>query len=49
VQLTSDGLPYYVKSVRDAFEGQVDYAQLVKVYGDPAARRAPPLLPGQVH
>jgi IS1 family transposase len=35
VQLTSDGLPYYVKSVRDAFRGEVDYAQLVKVYGDP--------------
>jgi IS1 family transposase len=35
VQLTSDGLPFYVKSVRDAFKGQVDYAQLVKVYGDP--------------
>jgi len=35
VQLTSDGLPYYVKSVRDAFKGEVDYAQLVKVYGDP--------------
>jgi IS1 family transposase len=36
VQLTSDGLPYYVKSVRDAFEGEVDYAQLVKVYGEPS-------------
>ena len=35
VQLTSDGLPFYVKSVRDAFKGEVDYAQLVKVYGDP--------------
>lgn len=35
VQLTSDGLPYYVKSVRDAFRGEVDFAQLVKVYGDP--------------
>lgn len=35
VQLTSDGLPMYVKSVRDAFKGEVDYAMLVKVYGEP--------------
>lgn len=34
VQLTSDGFPAYTKSVRDAFDGEVDYAQLVKLYGE---------------
>lgn len=34
VQLTTDGLPAYTKSVPDAFDGQVDYAQLVKLYGE---------------
>jgi IS1 family transposase len=42
VQLTSDGLPLYVKSVRDAFKGEVDYAQLVKLYGDSAGPRYSP-------
>lgn len=33
VQLTSDGLKSYLEAVEDAFGGDVDYAQLVKVYG----------------
>jgi IS1 family transposase len=34
VQLTSDGLRSYLEAVDDAFYGQeIDYAQLVKVYG----------------
>jgi IS1 family transposase len=33
VQLTSDGFHVYGPSVRDAFGGDVDYAQLVKLYG----------------
>ena len=33
IQLTSDGLKLYVKAVDKAFAGDVDYAQLVKVYG----------------
>jgi IS1 family transposase len=32
VQLTSDGLQAYIGAVARAFHGQVDYAQLVKVY-----------------
>ena len=34
VQLTSDGLKAYLEAVEGAFGGDVDYAQLVKIYGD---------------
>ena len=34
VQLTSDGLRLYVKAVEEAFGGDVDYAMLVKHYGE---------------
>jgi IS1 family transposase len=33
VQLTTDGLKAYISAVEDAFGGDVDYAQLVKIYG----------------
>jgi IS1 family transposase len=33
VQLTSDGHNVYADAVDDAFAGEIDYAQLVKVYG----------------
>jgi hypothetical protein len=33
-QLTSDGLSVYLGAVERAFRGQVDYAQLVKIYRD---------------
>ena len=33
VQLTTDGHHAYLDAVRDAFRDEVDYAQLVKVYG----------------
>ncbi len=33
VQLTSDGLKLYVDAVEDVFGSDVDYAQLVKLYG----------------
>jgi len=35
VQLTSDGLKAYLEAVERAFRGDVDYAQLVKVYSNP--------------
>ena len=35
VQLTSDGLRVYEGAVEDAFGADVDYAQLIKVFGDP--------------
>jgi len=35
IQLTSDGHPVYVHAVRDTFGNDIDYAQLVKVYGAP--------------
>ena len=44
VQLTSDGLRIYEGAVDDAFGADVDYAQLVKVFGDTretAARYSP--------
>jgi len=34
IQLTSDGLSVYLNAVERAFHGDVDYAQLVKIYGD---------------
>jgi IS1 family transposase len=34
IQLTSDGLSVYLQAVERAFRGQVDYAQLIKVYGE---------------
>jgi len=33
VQLTTDGYKPYLDAVEDAFAGQIDYAQLVKIYG----------------
>src|SRR3546814_12653914 len=33
VQLTSDGHKAYLRAVEDAFGADVDYAQLVKLYG----------------
>ena len=33
IQLTSDGLKLYLDAVEDAFGGDVDYAQLVKLFG----------------
>lgn len=34
VQLTSDGLKVYLNAVEDAFGGNIDYAMLVKIYGE---------------
>ena len=34
VQLTSDGLSAYLSAVEDAFGADIDYAMLVKHYGD---------------
>ncbi|MCE2493095.1 MAG: DDE-type integrase/transposase/recombinase [Alphaproteobacteria bacterium] len=34
VQLTTDGHSAYLEAVEDAFGGDVDYAQLVKLYGE---------------
>lgn len=45
VQLTSDGLRAYVNAVEDAFGADVDFAQLVKIYGHegkPGAERYSP-------
>ncbi|MEP6713893.1 MAG: DDE-type integrase/transposase/recombinase, partial [Ferruginibacter sp.] len=33
MQLTTDGLRAYLETVTDAFGSQIDFAQLVKVYG----------------
>ena len=44
VQFTSDGHKSYLQAVEDAFGDDVDYAQLVKVYGpaaEPAGRYGP--------
>ena len=36
VQLTVDGHKPYLQAVADAFENDIDFAQLIKVYGQPA-------------
>lgn len=36
VQLTSDGHKVYLNAVIDAFADEIDYAQLVKYYGEPS-------------
>ncbi|MBF0553646.1 MAG: IS1 family transposase [Nitrospirae bacterium] len=45
VQLTTDGLRAYVEAVEDTFIGNIDYAQLIKIYGHEASgekRYSPP-------
>ncbi|MGA2135189.1 MAG: IS1 family transposase, partial [Bryobacteraceae bacterium] len=40
VQVTTDGHKMYLNAVPDSFGGQVDYAQLVKIYGnDPEGQK----------
>ncbi|MFW5655340.1 MAG: IS1 family transposase [Roseicyclus sp.] len=39
VQLTTDGHGAYLKAVTDAFSGDVDYAMLIKQYGDPTGTK----------
>lgn len=39
IQLTTDGHGAYLKAVTDAFSGDVDYAMLVKQYGDPTGTK----------
>jgi hypothetical protein len=48
VQLTTDGLKCYLEAVEGAFGSDIDYAQLIKIYGtDPNAaaehRYSPPV------
>ena len=40
VQLTSDGLKVYIDAVDGAFGGQIDFAQLVKLYGSDNSQEA---------
>lgn len=49
VQMTSDGLKAYVEAVEGAFGADIDYAQLIKLYGNehgPEARYSPPVCTG---
>ena len=38
VQLTTDGLTAYLTAVEDIFESEIDFAQLVKIYGPVSGR-----------
>lgn len=38
VQLTTDGHRAYLEAVEGAFGGDIDYAMLIKLYGEPASR-----------
>ena len=49
MQLTTDGLKFYLGAVEDAFGGDIDFAQLVKHYGNEKpgeARYSPPTCTG---
>lgn len=49
MQLTTDGHRAYLSAVEDAFGGNIDYAQLVKLYGessDPSRRYSPAIVTG---
>jgi len=49
IQLTSDGYSAYIGAVEDAFGDDIDYAMLVKQYGDapgPKGRYSPPICTG---
>lgn len=49
VQLTTDGHRPYLEAVEDGFGGEVDYAMLVKLYGQPESadtRYSPPVCVG---
>jgi IS1 family transposase len=43
-QITTDGMPFYVAAVDEAFQGDVDFAQLIKLYehAGEAGRYSPP-------
>ena len=49
VQLTTDGLRVYLSAVERAFDGEIDYAQLVKIYGAEGkpGRYSPPVCLGR--
>jgi len=52
VQLTTDGLRVYLDAVDDAFGGDIDYAQLIKIYGEDRSsevRYSPPEVVGVQH
>ena len=40
VQLTTDGYKAYLEAVEGAFGGDVDYAQLIKMYGEPTGQKS---------
>jgi IS1 family transposase len=49
VQLTTDAHKPYIQAVEDAFGSEIDYAQLIKIYGEearPEARYSPPVCTG---
>lgn len=39
VQMTTDGHRPYLEAIRDAFENRIDYAQLIKIFGDSPTTR----------
>ena len=45
VQLTTDGFAFYQRHVEDAFGCEIDFAQLVKLYGDYGQQRKREVLP----
>lgn len=45
-QITSDGKTMYLNAMDNSLAGQVDYAMLIKQYGDTGCGSIPPLQPG---
>lgn len=50
IQLTSDGLDKYIQAVKRAFNGEVDYAMMIKIFSNvrktPESRYSPPACTG---
>ena len=38
IQLTTDGHKPYLKAVDETFDGDIDFAQLIKIYGNAKAK-----------
>jgi hypothetical protein len=49
VQLTTDGHKAYLNGIENAFGGEIDYAQLVKLYGAAAENAKGRSSPAKMH
>ncbi len=48
IQISTDGLESYLKAIAEAFNNNVDYSQIVKVYGKPEGKKGSHFIPNEV-